>query len=228
MPSRYVVRPKKRNTYAYAKRRYLRKSIYSLGKRVNYYMRKFAEKKSCAVGPWATEEVDYTGHRHSMCLIAQGSGEDQRIGRMITPHSFTAKIQLTNIATASSANVVTWTAVIIRDNQQVGDAIPALSDVFNSMGTTSAPMSLIQAGNKGRFSILRRWSGVLYATTGAGNTRYLDLYHRFKKPFNVRYNGTASTDIEANGLVFALITNRPGTDNFVYATGVGRLWYTDV
>lgn len=217
----------KRRNYGRRKSFRRRRGGRRFGTRVRRVVRGFAERKRYLM-TWATEEFDYDGHRKYLSLIAQGANEGERIGRMVTPHSFNARIQLTNIMTASAANVATWTALLVLDKQQVGDTPAAVSEILSNMGSTSAPMSMINVANKGRFKIIRRWQGTLYATTGQGNTAHLNIYHKFRKPANMRYNGTASTDIEANGLQFILISNRPGTDNACYATGVGRLWYTDV
>jgi len=195
-------------------------------------LRGVAEKKRCLIDiddAGSAREVDFSGHRFYLDTIAQGAGEGERVGRIVTPSSFVAKVKIFNIATSSTHNNVAWTAFLVQDTQCVGDSHAAVSEIISNVGTPLAPMGLINAANKGRFRMLKRWTGMLgYSASGVSSSRYLDLYYYFSKPNNIRYNGTASTDIEANSLMLVFVTDRDPGDNAVYVHGVARLWYSDV
>jgi len=172
-------------------------------------------------------EFDWSGRREILDRIAQGVGEGQRIGRVITPHSVVARLEIINSLGASTARE-TWTMFLVQDLQQVGDAHAQVSEMLSDIGTQNAPMGLVNINNKGRFKIHRRWQGCLMNNTDAGSIKYLTFYHKFRKPRNIRYNGPADTDIEAGGLMLVLISSADPTINACYVSGNIRLWYTDV
>jgi len=195
--------------------------------RVVRAVRSFAERKRITLTATAAE-FDNTGHRVYLDQIAQGSGEGERVGRMITPYSLTAKVKIYNVGTTSSAPAA-WSVFLVQDMQTVGDAHASVSEILSENGTALAPMGLMNVANKGRFKILRRWQGILgYSSSGVSAQRYLDIYYKFKKVKNIRYNGSASTDIEANSLMLVFISDKDPTDNLTYYTGQFRMWYSDV
>lgn len=173
-------------------------------------------------------EFDWSGRREILDRVAQGVGEGQRVGRVITPHSVVARLEILTTQSAST-NRETWTMFLVQDLQQVGDAHAQVSEILSDIGTQNAPMGLINVNNKGRFKIYRRWQGHLVASTsGDGSIRYLNIYHKFRKPRNIRYNGPLDTDIEAGGLMLVLISSADPANNNCYVSGNIRLWYTDV
>jgi len=204
-----------------------RKKRSSFTSRVRRTVRQIAEHKRHLM-TWTTQEADYNGHRKYLDEIPQGSGEGERIGRMVTPQSFVARLELRNTETSGAATSYCWTAFLVQDLQTVGDGHAAVSEILSDIGGSTAPFGLVNIANKGRFKICRRWEGVLANSTQAVNIKYLSLYHKFRSPKNIRYNGTAGTDIEANSLMFVVVTGAPPGDDSIYVTGVGRLWYTDV
>lgn len=187
-----------------------------------------AERKRNTLTETASE-VDWTGRRIYLDEIAQGADEGQRIGRIVTPHSFIAKFKIYNSQAASATNAA-WTAYLVQDKQTVGDSHAAVSEITSNNGTVLAPMGLLNIHNKGRFTIFRRWEGILNQSTLEGSRTYLNLYHKFnpKNTENLRYNGSAATDIEAGSLMLVFITDQDPAANTVLLTGVHRLWYTDV
>jgi len=196
--------------------------------RVVRTIRSVAEKKRIFITTTGSE-ADYDGHRIYLDAIPQGSGEGERVGRMVTPHALTAKVKIYTTSTSGSSTNIAWTAFIVQDLQTVGDAHANVSEILSGIGTTTAPMGLMNANNKGRFKILRRWQGVLgYSAGGGPSAKMLDIYHKFRKPKNIRYNGSASTDIEANSLMFVVVSDRAPTEDLLYYAGNFRFWYSDV
>jgi len=91
---------------------------------------------------------------------------------------------------------------IVVDNQQVSDTTPALSDIFTS-GTD--PHTLLNVNTLGRFKILKRMQITLDSNAAGNNARTLRLFRRFN--FHVRYNGTAGSDTQKNGVYLVMITS---------------------
>jgi len=216
----------KRRSYGRRKKFGVRRPARRFGARVQRVVRNFAERKRVLM-TWSDQEFDWDGHRKYLDEIAQGAGEDQRIGRMVTPHSFNARLELTNTE-ATQTDSHTWTAFLVQDLQVVGDAHATVTEIINGIGTPRAPMGIMNVNNKGRFKILRRWQGVLANTTSGSPIKYLNLYYKFRKPKKIRYNGALASDIEANSLMFVLVSGADPAYNSCYCNGFGRLWYTDV
>jgi len=185
-------------------------------------MDKILEKKF-SYQIYSSQEMDWDAHRHYLTQVAQGDGENERIGRHITPDYLVAKLYLRSttgtIGTASRA----WSVLLIQDKQQVGDSYATATEILTDIGTENAPMGLIKDANRGRFKVLRRWEGVMdYYNKGV----YLNLYHKFNG-FVTKYNGATSGDIESNGLMLLFVSSSDPADNNIMFSGHVRMWYTD-
>lgn len=181
-------------------------------------------EKKFAYQIYTDQEMDYDGHRHYLTQVAQGAGDQQRVGRHITPNYITARLWIRATNATNSTARCAWSVLLIRDLQQVGDAYAAATEVITDIGTAVAPMGLIKDANRGRFKILRRWEGTLDVNTRNGE--YLNIYHKFNG-FVTKYNGTASTDIESNGLMLLFVSSSAPADDNVKFNGHVRMWYTD-
>lgn len=220
-------RTRRSRSTRYKKRRFRRGSTRrTFGRRVQRVVRSYAEKKRVTFS-LLNNEFDQDGFRSILDRVAQGTGEDQRIGRTIQPWAITARLELINNV-SPSANRETWTVFLVQDYQQVGDLHAQISEIISDVGTAAAPMGLLNIANKGRFKILRRWQGVLMAQTQDRSLQYLHFYYKFKGRKSIRYNGPLTTDIEANGLMLCFVGSNTGADNALFVTGNIRMWYTDV
>jgi len=206
------------------RRRFARKRS-SFKRRVTRTIRSVAEKKRYNIS-LLNNEFDWNGRREYLDAIAQGTDEGQRIGRIVTPHAVTARLELLN-SRAEATQRATWTVFLVQDYQTVGDAHASVAEIISDIGTTTAPMGLINVNNKGRFKIIRRWQGVLNQEVQSGSVKYLTIYHRFKAK-NLRYNGPLATDIEANSLMLVFVASTDPANNTCYVSGNIRFWYTDV
>lgn len=198
----------------------------SFKRRVKAIVRGTAEKKYLFKS-LLNEEFDQTGHRHYLSTVAEGTGPNDRVGRSITPHYFAGNFELLLGSGATSgalATRVTYTVLLVRDKQQVGDNPAAVSEILAEIGTQAAPMGMINAANRGRFQIMRRWSGTLHYYKPCV---YLRLFHKLKG-FSMRYNGSGTGDIERNGMQLIFISSALGSEDMCYATGHCRLYFTDV
>lgn len=149
-----------------------------------------------------------------LTAIAQGDAENQRSGNGILCRYIliNAVMQL-----HASATNTTYRILIVSDSQQVGDSSPAISDVLNSVGLTSA----LNRGTVGRFNVLY---DVVQNINNVGTPTRV---HRIYLPTmcHVRFNGPLSTDIQKNGVYLILISNEAtNTPSFSYFS---RISYHD-
>jgi len=173
---------------------------------------------------YTNQEMDYDGHRHYLTQIAQGTSDQERVGRHITPNYLTAKLWIRAMSGSTSTARAAWSVLLVQDKQQVGDAYAAATEIITDIGTANAPMGLIKDANRGRFKILRRWEGCCDISTKNGE--YLNIYHKFNG-FVTKYNGANSTDIESNGLMLLFVSSSAPADDNVLFNGHVRMWYND-
>lgn len=181
-------------------------------------------EKKFAYQVYTNQEMDYDGHRHYLTQVAAGTGENDRIGRHITPQYLTARLWLRATSSSTGTARAAWSVLLVQDKQQVGDAYAAATEIITDIGTANAPMGLIKDANRGRFKILRRWEGNFDISSQNGT--YLNIYHKFNG-FVTRYNGSASTDIESNGLMLLFVSSSAPADDNVLFNGHVRMWFTD-
>jgi len=114
----------------------------------------------------------------------------------------------------AAAVITTYRCILLWDTQQIGDTNPVVTDVLES----ASPYSPLSTANAGRFKILKSW----FFTTDdtKAQTRLIEHYSDFR--IHTRYNGTANTDIQKNGLYLLVLSDQAiNTPNFRYSTKVG-------
>jgi len=114
----------------------------------------------------------------------------------------------------ASASITTYRVILLWDTQQQGDTLPAVTDVLES----ASPYSPLSTASAGRFKILKSW----FFTTddNKAQTKLLQLYKQFR--VHTRYNGTANTDIQKNGLYLMTISDQAtNVPTFRYSWKVG-------
>lgn len=134
--------------------------------------------------------------------IAQGDTNSNRTGNSVLLKSIYLRGTMV-INNAVSANTRV-TLLLIKDKQQVSDTSPAITDMLVS---STDPNTLNALGTLGRFQTLWRKSYTLYPVSGGRPAITIDKY--FKLQDHVRFNGTASTDIQKNGYYLVAITSEP-------------------
>jgi len=171
-----------------------------------------SEKHKNDVGP-ASINVDTTGTVVHLTAIAQGDGSNQRTGNSILLSGCSVKLQ---IALHASATVSALRVILFQDKQQVADGTPAISDVLNSVST----MAHLNANNIGRFNILM--DKMVMLGVGSNTTKVIQEYFKIQK--HVRYNGTATTDIQKNGLYIMFLSTEP-TNVVLVSYGIRVSWH---
>lgn len=158
-----------------------------------------------------------TGANTHLTALAQGDSATGRTGNSILLRSLTYRFRLeVNSAVTLDTGV---TVIIFIDTQQVSDTSPAVTDVL----TTATCESLLNLNAVGRFKILSRKTYIL--TPASGGRPAIEVNNTMNLYKHVRYNGTASTDVQKNGLYVMFISSEP--TNTPVVTGAFRIGYHD-
>ncbi len=162
--------------------------------------------------------------------IAQGDTLGTRTGNSISVKSITVKGRFnTPVAVTPTGNSYYRLALVI-DRQQVADTAPAFTDIFDN----SDPTFVFPNENSlGRFTYM--WMSRIFDPRRLGfSTALTTTTIPTQSPFweftwtgnlVIRYNGTASTDIQKNGIYFVVMTT--DLNDALDITGVGRIGFTD-
>lgn len=137
-------------------------------------------------GSNALSNSGFVGH---LSGIAQGDAINQRTGNSVLASYLSMKLNLINNATAVQ---LFGRFIIFRDLQQVGDTTAAVTDVLES----ASPTAFYNASNVGRFQVL--WD-YMWSTDSTGHG-VLNMKKNIRLNKHIRFNGTASTDIQKGGL----------------------------
>lgn len=146
---------------------------------------------------------------YQLNAIAQGDTVSQRTGHSCLMSS----LHSTEYYVSSVANVLVR-EVLVLDKQQIADTAPAWLDVFEN----SNPASLYNKLSKSRFQILEDKTFVLSQTQRSN--KFSKKTRKLHK--HAIFNGTASTDIQKNGLYKMIIA-----DGVVGTSNGYRLFYHD-
>ena len=128
------------------------------------------------------------------CAIAQGDGISGRTGNSILVKSVNANL-LFDFGTVD--NMVRLMFFI--DKQQISDTTPSVTDILES----ASPTAFLNKNTVGRFSVLYDQKFVLDSAQHRLQIKkvHLGLQH------HVRYNGTASTDIQKGSIYMLVIAS---------------------
>lgn len=107
--------------------------------------------------------------------------------------------------------------LLVRDEQQVGDTYPIWSDIFSSDIN-----GFINNNSAGRFTILKKQ---VYEQDSSIAEVTVDMWVGLDH--HIRYNGTASTDIQKGGVYLVMISNKAGGVTAPVAALNSRLTFYD-
>lgn len=188
---RYV---KRRRTYKkkpWYKRKYSAMEIASKAYSTAKYLRgminsekKIADHNNSAV------TISGSGTTVTLSDIAQGDGNSTRDGNSLLCKALYGTIKVIPNASATTSTMVRF--AIIQDKQQVADTTPLYNDIFQS----ADPISYLDRATVGRYTIL--WQKQCTLNVTDKTARILKFYTRVNN--HIRYNGTADTDIQKNGI----------------------------
>lgn len=154
----------------------------------------------------------------SLHPIAIGDGDNQRTGNSVFVRSWNFKGLLGHNALGNLNQTVRLSVVM--DTQQIGDTAPAYTDIYES----ASPYAHLQSNTVGRFKVLFSRTYTLDAAQALTRLVNINLPMRH----HVRFNGSASTDIQKGGLYFCISSDETGAAGlFPYIQGESRLSYHD-
>lgn len=130
----------------------------------------------------------------------QGANFGQRVGN--TMHAKWMRIAYESRAVGGSSSL---RIIIFRDNQQEADTDPTIAQVLQSV----SHLSPINHLNKSRFKILRDTNTSM--TVSSANAVVNKVVY-IKLNFQQKYNGTAATDIDKNGIYILMLGSAPTND----------------
>lgn len=161
-----------------------------------------------------TGTIPTTGLVFNLADVAQGDTLNLRDGNQMKVIYVGGRIQFTQNASATQTFV---RYIVFRDLQQVASTIPPAASILQSLNTNS----FLNQDNLGRFRILVDKTITL---SSAGSTL---RYVRVNLPMSssVRYNGTAATDLQKNGLYIMVIASE--ATNLPSLTASMRIRFVD-
>ena len=165
--------------------------------------------------------IDYNGTIYHLTNIGQDDTASGRTGNSLLLKSVFLRVKFEKDASATSSSCIKM--MIIQDKQQVSDTTPAISDILESSGNIYSPLSPLKIGSSGRYKILYSKQFTLDVTGGWTSKvieKYIPMY------LHVRYNGTAGTDIQKNGIYVIFISDKV-TTLLPTQTMYSRLGYHD-
>ncbi len=194
-----------------------RKANNNLRKVVKSMISKSVESKHTDRGQ-TSGSVTYLGSVYNLSILAQGTGEDERIGDKVTATKVMANGTFRWVST--QGGIQDCRVMLVRDSQCQGTLLSG-AGVNNGDGNSRAPYSVYNMDLPGRYKVL------------ADKFLRLDEYHP-SATFHItkllgsaiHYTGSASTDEGAGQILMILWTNNANAD----PTTVGfstRLYYKD-
>lgn len=144
--------------------------------------------------------------------MSQGDTSSARTGNSILMRNVHLRLAFTQHATPTST---IYRVMLVLDKQQIADTTPAITDILES----ASPFSPLATNSVGRFTIMKNW---FFGTDDQRSNQKLITYFKDFR-FHTKYNGTAGTDIQKNGLYLVTISDQPGATapTFQYSWKVG-------
>lgn len=156
-----------------------------------------------------------------LTAISQAVTATQRVGEDITVKKISVKGKLTSFAAASNTAPVFYRYFIVKDKQQVNDTVPAIGDIWS---TTDPTLALPSISFEDRFTFL--WVSPLQCSNQMLNGPQVPACNKqMSCNIKVGYNGTATSDIQKNGIYFGILTD--DGNNIVDFTGEARISFID-
>lgn len=202
---------------AYVRKTYRKKTYKPRNKRISYTkgaQNAFALAKQAARDIWYLKGlvnsemlhnqstgntlVPNTGTMTLLNGMAQNDTSSGRTGNSILMRNVFIRLCFTQNASATST---IYRVMLVLDSQQIGDTNPTIPDILETVN----PIAPLSTASAGRFKVLKNY----FFTTDddKGQTKIINFYKDFR--FHTRYNGTANSDIQKNGLYLVMLTDQP-------------------
>lgn len=115
----------------------------------------------------------------------------------------------------NGSTTTTYRVLLVLDKQQIGDTLPTVSDILESVN----PYSPLATASAGRFKVMKNW----FFTTDDSKSRSKLIEYYKDVRFHTRYNGVANSDIQKNGLYLITLSDQApaSAPTFSYTWKVG-------
>lgn len=163
------------------------------------YLKGLVNSEKYNVDTTFTTSTFNTGTVTSLVPIAQGDGESDRTGLSVYVRSLSLRGQIS----ASSTTQSTTRLILFRDKQQIADSTPSAANLLSSPAQVD---SYLSRGTGGRFDILYDKSFVVSGNDAGRPQQWVNITIPMRS--HVRYNGTATTDLQKNGLYLLHMSDR--------------------
>lgn len=148
--------------------------------------------------------------------IPGGSGANARVGNTVDLTGLVLRLALSQTSNGTYQRIY-----VIQDRQQVADTTPSITDIFSTAVPVNAQPN---SDNIARFSFL--WVSPMIEGTLVNAAQQKTVFEwSWKGSKKISFNGTASSDIEKNGLYVVTLSDQSG--NTVDVQGTVRLQFTD-
>lgn len=158
-----------------------------------------------------------TGVVTHLTAFAIGDDDFNRTGNSIYVRHIYSRGEIVMDSAATSTTV---RLMLVQDTQQVGDTSPVVNDIIGGTDNSFKVYRPLNADTVGRFSILYSRNFIL-------NSQRPSVLFNIRKTMrlHVRYNGTATTDIQRNGLYLVAFSNE--ATNTPDISSITRVSYHD-
>nr|QGF19389.1 capsid protein [Antarctic circular DNA molecule] len=169
------------------------------------------------VGTTINSTATNTGLTTYLLNIPQGLGSSDRTGNSLKLTSAFVRFNaFLNIAVPTNCII---RVLMFKDNQQIGDTTPLLTDVLESVSVYSGYNTTL---NVGRFTVM--YDKTFNLTTVAMPVINVQKIYK-KMNQKVKYNGVAGADIQKDGIYFSILSNI--TSNYPTVRADVRMRFVD-
>lgn len=184
------------------------------------------EKKYFETSLAGTDIVDATGAIFRLTDVAEGTGENDRIGFTINVSDIKIALTYVRSATTVPTNAFVRFAIVV-DKEQVADTSPTAANVFSGADPGAFPnVQYLERFNILYVSPIHDAARMSISVTGGLATQTNFNEYHWKGNQKVQFNGATGADIEKNGIYLCIILS--GFTNTLDTTGTCRIGYTDV
>lgn len=163
-----------------------------------YYLKGLVNSEKFKHDASATIAADDAGTLLHITGIGQGDGDGARTGNSIFVRNVSFKCHTSFPSTATYTDALCRVALIM-DTQQLADTPPTYTSIYEANG----PLTFLNSNTVGRFKIL--WSRTFSINTVSRPNFTLNMNKVMRH--HVRYNGSATSDVQKGGLYIAFVSD---------------------
>lgn len=215
MPRKRRRRRRKKPSLPWYQRKYTPMEVAQAALKTATYVKSLVNVERKFLDSNISNTTSSTGDIDHVSAIPQGDGQNAREGNSVKATFIGVRVQSFINPSATNTQL---RYMLVCDNQTVSDSTPAIDDILESVNTRS----FLDGARLGRFTVLLDKTVSLVASSSKGA-----IHREHNLPLNkhIRFNGTASTDIQKNGLYYLTLSDQP-TNTPTVNTSI-RLRYVD-